>query len=181
MILARSPEPVPSEPAPIHGFVRIPRDLWMEWSTAWYLKLAMVIRGTNLLGVLLLFQGETKRPLNTWNVNDGWWWRMNQQLDGERCVENWRGLSFWIFSSSESELHAFLNTFRLFKGIRSLADCNSSWVGIYLAQFPLDMPATGMQALSYSYSLLILAQLQQQNTHELASVLWWHHPQRLLY
>ena len=35
MILARSPEPVPSEPAPIHGFVGIPGDLWMEWSTAW--------------------------------------------------------------------------------------------------------------------------------------------------
>ena len=95
MILARSPEPVPSEPAPIHGFVRIPRDLWMEFSTDWYLKLAMVIRGRNFLGVLLLFQGETKRPLNTWNVNDGWWWRMNQQQLMEKDVLKIGGS--WVF------------------------------------------------------------------------------------
>ena len=54
-MIARSPEPVPSEPAPIHGCVSIPGDLWMEWSTALIIEtFVMVIWGQNFLGVLFL-------------------------------------------------------------------------------------------------------------------------------
>lgn len=61
-------------------------------------------------------------------------WKMCQNLEeGE----------FLVILFNESEMRGFLNSFELFKGIRSLADCNSIWVGIYLAYFSLDMSAAG--------------------------------------